>query len=97
MRRRIALVSLGSLLSIALVLASWPTAPRAAEGDVAEVVLFVGMLSAQNAVDRRQGILDELAGVPLPQPKASTAPLTLPPIILKAGEKPRVAFVTNNS
>lgn len=32
----------------------------------AEVVMFVGSLSAQNAIDRRQGILDELAGKPIP-------------------------------
>ncbi|KPL11418.1 hypothetical protein AMJ85_03685, partial [candidate division BRC1 bacterium SM23_51] len=38
--------------------------PEAEKEDVSEVVLFVGMLSAQNAVDRRQGILDELANKP---------------------------------
>lgn len=65
--------------------------------EVAEVVLFVGTLSAQNAVDRRQGILDELAGKPIPQPAATTAPVILPPITLKPGEKPRIGFVTNTA
>jgi len=74
-----------------------PPQPAEKKQNVAEVVLFVGTLSAQNAVDRRQGILDELAGKPVPQPAASTAPIVLPPIPLKPGEKPRVAFVTNNA
>jgi len=74
-----------------------PAAPGETKGGVAEVVLFVGSLSAQNAVDRRQGILDELDGKPVPKPAASTAPLELPPIRLKPGEKPKVAFVTNNA
>ncbi|MBM3335957.1 substrate-binding domain-containing protein, partial [Candidatus Sumerlaeota bacterium] len=69
----------------------------ASGGDVAEVVLFVGTLSAQNAVDRRQGILDELEGKPLPQPAASVAPITLPPTTFRPGEKPRIAFVTNTA
>lgn len=64
--------------------------------DVAEIVLFVGSLSAQNAVDRRQGILDELADKPVPQPPAAK-PVELPPITLKPGEKPHVVFVTNNA
>jgi ribose transport system substrate-binding protein len=48
-------------------------------------------------VDRRQGILDELDGKPLPTLAAATTPVSLPPIALKPGEKPRVAFVTNNA
>ena len=63
----------------------------------AEIVLFVGSLSAQNAVDRRNGILDELAGKPLPRPPAAAGGIQTPPMALKAGEKPRVAFVTNNA
>ncbi|MCX8035461.1 MAG: substrate-binding domain-containing protein [Candidatus Sumerlaeia bacterium] len=63
----------------------------------AEVVLFVGSLSAQNAVDRRQGILDELEGKPVPKPAASGATIALPKITLKAGEKPRIGFVTNTA
>lgn len=61
------------------------------------VVLFVGSLSAQNALDRRQGILDELAGKPVPKPAVAAGPITMPAIALKPGEKPRLAFVTNAS
>lgn len=65
--------------------------------DQAEVVLFVGTLSAQNAVDRRNGLLDELAGKPLPKAPEVKQKVAMPPIQLKEGEKPRVAFVTNNA
>ncbi len=32
-----------------------------------KIMLFVGRMDAQNAIERRQGIIDELQGLPLPQ------------------------------
>jgi ribose transport system substrate-binding protein len=32
-----------------------------------KIMLFVGRLDAQNAADRRKGIIDELKGAPMPQ------------------------------
>jgi len=97
--KRIVRGTVWAALAAALLIAAASYVSQAAEtasGNVAEVVLFVGSLSAQNAVDRRQGILDELDGKPLPKPAAVVA-VALPPVTLKPGEKPRVAFVTNNA
>jgi ribose transport system substrate-binding protein len=40
-------------------------------------VIFVGTLDAQNAVDRRQGLANELAGMPVELPASSNDPITL--------------------
>lgn len=50
----------------------------------AEVVLFVGSLSAQNAVDRKQGIEDELAGKPAPGSKSTEGLVASPEIKIVA-------------
>jgi len=98
MKRALIALAVVSLFGAATTGCKTKSAGKVAKKEnVAEVVLFVGTLSAQNAVDRRQGILDELADKPVPKPEASTAPVVLPPIKLKPGEKPRIAFVTNNA
>jgi len=89
-------LGIGVLLAVALGLAACER-PAATE-DAYEVVLFVGSLSGQNAIERRQGILDELEGKPAPEPPAAvSAPVQLPPLKLAPGEKPRVALVSNAS
>lgn len=45
--------------------------------DGGKLVIFVGTLDAQNAVDRRQGLADALAGKPVELPASSNEPITL--------------------
>jgi ribose transport system substrate-binding protein len=50
---------------------------KAALPDGGKFVIFVGTLDAQNAVDRRQGLANELAGQPVELPASSSDPITL--------------------
>src|SRR5262249_6511888 len=45
--------------------------------DGGKIVIFVGTLDAQNAVDRRQGLANALAGKPVELPASSNEPIKL--------------------
>jgi ribose transport system substrate-binding protein len=42
--------------------------------DGGEIVIFVGRMDVENARERRQGVIDELAGAPMPEAGRTTAP-----------------------